>query len=142
MVVVQLNKVEACSMSERPLRKGPSTLVRPVPLSLLLAVLAATLALGSRSAEAQSPEAIPRPGIPISQQGILSESSGPLLRDDGTTVESDREAVAVSSGIQIERETTLPDPRWVPSAHWPVRDVDQTNERKDPEGDKPGASPQ
>ena len=125
-------------MSECPSRKGPNTPAPPVSLPLLLLVLAAILVLGPRSAEAQSPDAIPRQGIPITQQGTLSESGGPLLNADGTTAKSHREDVAVRDGIRTERQTTLPDPRWVPSAHWPVRNVGQTNDRKDTEAEKPG----
>jgi hypothetical protein len=143
MVVVQPNSVEASSMSECPSRKGPNTLAPPVSLPPLLLVLAAILILGPRSAEAQSPDAIPRQGIPITQQGTLSESGGPLLSDDGWTAKSHREAVAVRDGIQIERETTLPDPRWVPSAHWPVRDDGlPTNEGEHTAAEGPKASPQ
>ena len=142
MIVVQPNSVEASSMSECPSRKGPNTLAPPGSLPLLLLVLGAILVLGPRSAEAQSPDAIPRQGIPITQQGTLSESGGPLRSDDGRTVESHREAVAVRDGLQTGRETPLPDPRWVPSAHWPVRNVGQTNDRKDTEAEKRGGSPQ
>ena len=146
MLVVQPNKFEVPAMSERRLSRGSSTVGALVPFALLVSALAAIPALGPRSAEAQSPgaespEALPRQGIPMTQQGILAENGGaPLPGPDDRTLYVRREAAEENRRLRIGGETRAPDPRWVTGAQWPIPNVAvQTNETDTTEGAQPEA---
>jgi hypothetical protein len=85
-----------------PVTQRPEYSRPPVPLSLLLWGLPAILVLGPRSAEAQSPDALPRQGIPISQQGNLSETGGsPLLISHQATRAWSESMTRFSSAILV-----------------------------------------